>query len=279
MKKIGLLVTALTLSCFILTAQDEKTTDLVGYGGGQYEVFKTGGQESIELWFKWMELHVSEDLDGILELAHDEIYIEAPEATLNGKSALKDWLTTAFSNGDITVEHRWAVPLRFVNEDGSVNPGDWIVNDYVVNYKTDDNVTIDDSEANVYIVNDKVRYIKIFTFKKETLQTKRVTFSVDLSNNKESYSNVSVFGSFNNWCASCDSLTDDDKDGIYSGTFDVPVGELQYKFTLDNQTIEEQFESGTPCTSTIGEYTNRVVEIIEDTTLSTVCFNSCTSCK
>ena len=177
MKKIVLLVTTLILSCFNLTAQDEKTTDLVGYGGGQYEVFKTGGQESIELWFKWMELHVSEDLDGILELAHDEIYIEAPEATLNGKSALKEWLTAAFSNGDITVEHRWAVPLRFVNEDGSVNPGDWIVNDYVVNYKTDDNVTIDDSEANVYIVNDKVRYIKIFTFKKETLQTKRVTFS------------------------------------------------------------------------------------------------------
>ncbi|MDA8572780.1 hypothetical protein N9K85_05710 [Flavobacteriaceae bacterium] len=51
MKKIVLLVTTLILSCFNLTAQDEKTTDLVGYGGGQYEVFKTGGQESIELWF------------------------------------------------------------------------------------------------------------------------------------------------------------------------------------------------------------------------------------
>ena len=45
MKKIVLLVTTLILSCFNLTAQDEKTTDLVGYGGGQYEVFKTGGQD------------------------------------------------------------------------------------------------------------------------------------------------------------------------------------------------------------------------------------------
>jgi len=30
------------LSCLKLIAQVEKTTDLVGYGGGQYEVFKTG---------------------------------------------------------------------------------------------------------------------------------------------------------------------------------------------------------------------------------------------
>ena len=279
MKKLLLLTTALILSCFELTAQEEKTQDLVGYGGGRFEVFKTGGQESIDLWFKWMELHVSEDVEGIMALAHDEIYIEAPEDTLNGKDELKDWMTTTFGNGDITVEHRWAVPLRFVNEDGSVNPGDWIVNDYVVNYKTKEGVTIDDSEANVYIVDGKVRYMKIFTFKNETLQTKKVTFSVDLSKSKESFKNVSVFGNFNNWCASCDALSDEDNDGVYTGTFDVPVGQLQYKFTLDNQTVEEQFEAGTECTSTIGEYTNRVAQITDDVVLSTVCFNSCTSCK
>jgi len=279
MKKLLLLTTTLILSCFELTAQEEKTQDLVGYGGGRFEVFKTGGQESIDLWFKWMELHVSEDVEGIMALAHDEIYIEAPEATLNGKDELKDWMTTTFGNGDITVEHRWAVPLRFVNEDGSVNPGDWIVNDYVVNYKTKEGVTIDDSEANVYIVDGKVRYMKIFTFKNETLQTKKVTFSVDLSKSKESFKNVSVFGNFNNWCASCDVLSDEDNDGVYTGTFDVPVGELQYKFTLDNQTIEEQFEAGMECTSTIGEYTNRVAQINDDVVLSTVCFNSCASCN
>ena len=45
MKKTVLLVTAQILSCLKLIAQVEKTTDLVGYGGGQYEVFKTGGQD------------------------------------------------------------------------------------------------------------------------------------------------------------------------------------------------------------------------------------------
>lgn len=279
MKKLLLLTTALFLSFFELTAQETKTQELVGYGNGRYEVFKTGGQESINLWFKWMELHVNKDVEGILALAHDEIYIEAPETTLNGKAELKDWLTTAFDNGYITVEHRWAVPLRFVNEDGSVNPGDWIVNDYAVNYKTKESVTINDSEANVYIVGGKVRYMKIFTFKVETLQTKQVTFAVDLTKTDKSFSNISVFGSFNNWCASCDYLTDEDNDGIYTGTFDVPVGELQYKFTLDDQTVEEQFEAESGCTTTIGEFTNRVAEITDDTTLSTVCFNSCTSCK
>ncbi|MGB0479410.1 MAG: hypothetical protein ACPGHD_01050 [Flavobacteriaceae bacterium] len=279
MKKCLLVFVVAALSFIEVMGQEAQKKDLVGYGGGRYEVFKTGGQESIDLWFKWMELHVKEDTEGILALAHDDIVIEAPEATLNGKAELKEWMSTTFTNGDLTVEHRWAVPLRFVNDDGSVNPGDWIVNDYVVNYKTNDGLTIDDSEANVYIVEGKVRYMKIFTFKKETRQTKKVTFSVDLNNSDEVFSSVSVFGSFNNWCASCDYLTDLDNDGIYTGTFDVAVGELQYKFTLDKQKVEEQFEAGAECCKTIGDYTNRVATITEDSELAAVCFNSCTSCK
>jgi hypothetical protein len=279
MKKRLLVFVVAALSFIEVMGQEAQKKDLVGYGGGRYEVFKTGGQESIDLWFKWMELHVKEDTEGILALAHDDIVIEAPEATLNGKAELKEWMSTTFTNGDLTVEHRWAVPLRFVNDDGSVNPGDWIVNDYVVNYKTNDGLTIDDSEANVYIVEGKVRYMKIFTFKKETRQTKKVTFSVDLNNSDEVFSSVSVFGSFNNWCASCDYLTDLDNDGVYTGTFDVAVGELLYKFTLDKQKVEEQFEAGAECCKTIGDYTNRVATITEDSELAAVCFNSCTSCK
>ena len=279
MKKHLLVFVVAALSFIEVMGQEAQKKDLVGYGGGRYEVFKTGGQESIDLWFKWMELHVKEDTEGILALAHDDIVIEAPEATLNGKAELKEWMSTTFTNGDLTVEHRWAVPLRFVNDDGSVNPGDWIVNDYVVNYKTNDGLTIDDSEANVYIVEGKVRYMKIFTFKKETRQTKKVTFSVDLNNSDEVFSSVSVFGSFNNWCASCDYLTDLDNDGVYTGTFDVAVGELQYKFTLDKQKVEEQFEAGAECCKTIGDYTNRVATITEDSELAAVCFNSCASCK
>ena len=279
MKKHLLVFVVAALSFIEVMGQEAQKKDLVGYGGGRYEVFKTGGQESIDLWFKWMELHVKEDTEGILALAHDDIVIEAPEATLNGKAELKEWMSTTFTNGDLTVEHRWAVPLRFVNDDGSVNPGDWIVNDYVVNYKTNDGLSIDDSEANVYIVEGKVRYMKIFTFKKENRQTKKVTFSVDLNNSDEVFSSVSVFGSFNNWCASCDYLTDLDNDGVYTGTFDVAVGELQYKFTLDKQKVEEQFEAGAECCKTIGDYTNRVATITEDSELAAVCFNSCTSCK
>ena len=279
MKKHLLVFVVAALSFIEVMGQEAQKKDLVGYGGGRYEVFKTGGQESIDLWFKWMELHVKEDTEGILALAHYDIVIEAPEATLNGKAEFKEWMSTTFTNGDLTVEQRWAVPIRFVNDDGSVNPGDWIINDYVVNYKTNDGLTIDDSEANVYIVEGKVRYMKIFTFKKETRQTKKVTFSVDLNNSDEVFSSVSVFGSFNNWCASCDYLTDLDNDGIYTGTFDVAVGELQYKFTLDKQKVEEQFEAGAECCKTIGDYTNRVATITEDSELAAVCFNSCTSCK
>ena len=78
MKKLFFLSTALIFSLFELTAQETKKQDLVGYGDGRFEVFKTGDQQSIDLWFKWMELHVNEDLEGIMALAHDEIYIEIP---------------------------------------------------------------------------------------------------------------------------------------------------------------------------------------------------------
>jgi hypothetical protein len=272
-------ITFLLASSIDLFAQETKNEDFVGYAGGRYEVYKTGDQESVELWFKWMELHVNEDIDGIMELAHEEIYIVAPEATISGETQLKDWLLDTFSNGDLTVEQRWAVPLKYLREDGSINPGNWIINDYLINYKTDDGVVKDDSEANIYIIDGKIRYIKIFTHKRETLDLKNVTFSVDLSNIDTPFQNVSVFGNFNSWCASCNYLNDDDGDGIYTGTYEVPVGELIYKFTLDQQSIEEKFDETFKCTKTTNEFTNRVTEIKQDTELSIVCFNSCTICE
>lgn len=71
-------------------------------------------------------------------------------------------------------------------------------------------------------------------------ETSRVTFQVDLSTaiercafdpeDPDAY--ISVRGSFNDWGArDADyKLADPDGDGVYVGTFDVPRGEIQYKF-------------------------------------------------
>ena len=74
-------------------------------------------------------------------------------------------------------------------------------------------------------------------------------------------------------------MSDDDKDGIYEVTIDVPSGEIEYKFTIDGWNEEETFEKGTPCTKTTAEFTNRVASIESETILPTVCFNACNTCE
>jgi 1,4-alpha-glucan branching enzyme len=74
-------------------------------------------------------------------------------------------------------------------------------------------------------------------------------------------------------------MTDEDGDGVYTTTIQAIPGELQYKFILDNQGVEESFVSGDPCTTTVDIYTNRVLQVEGNMTLDPVCFNSCSSCK
>lgn len=284
MKKIIVsLIFAQCLTVSLINAQEQVVSapsELVGYGGGRFEVFKTGSQESIQTWFKWIELHLNEDVAGILEMAHDNIYIEVADGTvLNGKEELKVFLETVFESSELSLEQRWAVPLRFVEEDGSVRPGDWIVNNYQFSAKSGNTVTIEDSESNAYIIGGLVRYIKIYTHSSKTAELTPVTFSVDLSSYGETFKSVSVFGTFNDWCATCTTLEDNNNDGVYTVTVEVPVGAIQYKFTLDQQTVEEQLKPGTVCTQTTGNFTNRIAQIEEETVLPIVCFNSCDSCQ
>jgi 1,4-alpha-glucan branching enzyme len=105
------------------------------------------------------------------------------------------------------------------------------------------------------------------------------TFSVDMSNYQEKFENVCLNGTFNNWCGSCNTMSDDDNDGVYEITVEVPSGEIEYKFTIDGWNLEETFEKGMPCSKTTGEFTNRVASVYGDTSLSKVCFNACSTCE
>lgn len=106
-----------------------------------------------------------------------------------------------------------------------------------------------------------------------------VTFKVDMNNYLGSYKAVNVSGTFNGWCADCNLLTDADNDGVYEVTVTIPQTSIDYKFQLDNWTVQENFAGGESCTRTDGGFTNRTLDISSDVVLSVACFNSCSKCE
>ena len=105
-----------------------------------------------------------------------------------------------------------------------------------------------------------------------------VTFAVDMNNYTGSFTTVNVNGSYNAWCGSCNALSDADGDGVWTATLPITADSIEYKFTLDGWTAEESLTPGTSCTKTTGAYTNRFLHMTSDTTLATVCWESCSSC-
>lgn len=110
-------------------------------------------------------------------------------------------------------------------------------------------------------------------------QTKDVTFIVDMNQFPGTYTIVNLNGEFNNWCGTCDTMTDANNDGIYEITMNLNSPDtVEYKFTVDGWTDQENFIPGDPCTVTNGGFTNRELMYANDTVLDTVCWNACTSC-
>ena len=105
-----------------------------------------------------------------------------------------------------------------------------------------------------------------------------VTFQVDMNNYGNPFSIAQVNGLFNGWCGACDSLSDPDMDGIWTGVVSIPTGPTEFKFTVDGWTDQENFAGGEPCTVTTGGFTNRSITVNGDTTLPVVCWASCDPC-
>ena len=107
-----------------------------------------------------------------------------------------------------------------------------------------------------------------------------VTFRVDMSEYPGAYGTVNLNGSFNGWCGTCATMTDDNGDGVYESTQELEEGLVyEYKFTVDGWTAQEEFAEGTSCTSTIDGYTNRTLEVAGDEVLPAVCWNECAICN
>ncbi len=106
-----------------------------------------------------------------------------------------------------------------------------------------------------------------------------VLFRVDMSEYAGTYGTVNLNGSFNGWCGACAVMTDDDGDMVFELPVDLPGGTVEYKFTLDGWTAQEEFTDGDPCTSTIDGYINRTLDVTGDLELPVVCYNQCTACN
>jgi hypothetical protein len=106
-----------------------------------------------------------------------------------------------------------------------------------------------------------------------------ITFRVDLSNySGSSFNTVHLNGTFNSWCGSCNPMSDANGDGIWETTLSLPMGLIEYKFTLDGWAVQEQFSGGESCTKTTSSFTNREFQVTGQAILDPVCFNSCSSC-
>ena len=104
-----------------------------------------------------------------------------------------------------------------------------------------------------------------------------VTFSVDM--NGTGLSDVSLNGTFNNWCGYCSPMTDANADGIWEVTIPLTAGSYEYKFTATSGSAWENLAPGSSCTVTNFGFTNRSLAVSADVTLSTVCWQSCVSCN
>jgi hypothetical protein len=83
-----------------------------------------------------------------------------------------------------------------------------------------------------------------------------LTMSVDMSSYGGSFTTVYISGTFNGWSGDSNAMTDQGG-GIWQTTINVPEGQYEFKFTIDNWTDQESFSEGDPYTVSNGGFTNR----------------------
>jgi hypothetical protein len=108
--------------------------------------------------------------------------------------------------------------------------------------------------------------------------SRNVSFKVDMNSYTPNFNQVYVSGSFNNWAGDANPLADADGDGIWEGNIALLNGLYEYKITLDNWAVQEQFAGVEECTKTTDVFTNRVLLVGGDVDVPKFCFNSCYAC-
>ena len=108
-----------------------------------------------------------------------------------------------------------------------------------------------------------------------------VTFKVDMNNVTDNFIRPEINGTFNSFCGNCDTMVDPNQDDIWEFTSYFPVGDtIEYKFSADNWSIEENLDGNSSCTNGDLNNTNRLFVVPgQDTILEAVCWGSCDTCS
>ena len=120
MKKLFILTFAL-----ILTACNAPV-DSVGAGffaPMEGEKFVTGSDETTDIWVEYIEAHNNQDMDKIMSMNSDSIYIQGPDGSkIFGKEEHKQRLGAWFEAENPKWEIYWAMPY-----DGVPSGATWII--------------------------------------------------------------------------------------------------------------------------------------------------------
>ena len=114
-----------------------------------------------------------------------------------------------------------------------------------------------------------------------------VSFSVDMTcaEAPESFNTVYITGPFCEWCADGYPLSDEDGDGIWTGTYTFPEGPLEFIYMVDNfasaENLIDDVQAGdgacAPITDGFG-YANRQVTVAENASSNDV-YGRCSACE
>ena len=134
--------------------------------------------------------------------------------------------------------------------------------------------------GNVGGANDATYYFDDVVLKSSGPADGDIAFSVDMNDYAGAFNQVYVSGSFNGWNGTENPLDDSDGDNVWTGTLTIPTGIQEFKFTLDDWAVQEEFGPYTPCVivDPSGQFVNRRLAVTGDATLPTYCFNSCFAC-
>jgi hypothetical protein len=112
-----------------------------------------------------------------------------------------------------------------------------------------------------------------------TAPNPNVTFRVNMSNYPEVIATgVYVNGTFNGFCGNCNPMTNIGGN-IWEVVLPLPVGPIQYIFTVDTWTDQEVLTAGGTCNDpVVDEFENRYLNVTADAVLPSVCFESCEEC-
>ncbi|MEL6866749.1 MAG: hypothetical protein AAFP19_20165 [Bacteroidota bacterium] len=155
-------------------------------------------------------------------------------------------------------------------------------------YVNDNDWGADEPDNRMYTVSDDgdgTDLVPLVCFKSADACTNAgVTFTVDMNDEiisgefDATTGKVYVAGDFQGWMGDADELTDPDGDGVYSGTFTLDEGDIEYKFVKNGTDFETLDDPDNECT-VLGGFGNRRASVKANTTLPVYCYGKCGACE